>query len=72
MFLASTHAAAAIAQEIKNAVHGNRAFGVATIAGIHTRRVNRLSIAASVNAASRGRIDNSTPRPHAICPAPVR
>src|ERR1700676_1666265 len=72
MFWATTHAADAIAQEMKNAVHGRRALGAASIAGPQTRRVNRLIMPASAIAATRGKIENSTPRPQAICPAPVR
>src|SRR6266446_960213 len=71
-FCATTHAADAIAHEMKNAVHGSRVLGAATIAGPQTRSVNRLIMAASVIAATRGKIENSTPRPQAICPAPVR
>ena len=72
MFWATTHAADAIAQEMKNAVHGIRAVGAARIAGPQTSSVNRLIIPASILAAVRGRTENSTPRPQAICPAPVR
>src|SRR6266404_3169415 len=71
-FCATTHAADAIAHEMKNAVHGSRVLGAARIAGAQTRSVNRLSMPASVLAATGGKIENSTPRPHAICPAPVR
>src|SRR6266436_5255945 len=71
-FCATTHAEDAIAHEMKNAVHGSRALGAARIAGPQTRSVNRLIIPASVIAATRGKIENSTPRPQAICPAPVR
>src|SRR5713226_9293278 len=71
-FCATTHAADAIAHEMKNAVHGSRALGAARIAGPQTRSVNRLIIPASVIAATRGKSENSTPRPQAICPAPVR
>ena len=53
-------------------VHGNRVFGAAKIAGTQTSNVNRLNIPASVAAATRGKIDNSTPIPQAICPMPVR
>src|SRR6266481_3747255 len=69
---ATSHAADAIAHEIKKAVHGSRALGAARIAGPQTRSVNRLIMPASAIAATRGRIENSTPRPQAICPAPVR
>src|SRR5450432_1573821 len=72
MFWATTHAADAIAQEMKNAVHGNRVLGAARIAGPQTSSVNKLIIPASAHAATRGKIENSTPRPLAICPAPVR
>src|SRR6266700_6262785 len=71
-FCATTHAADAIAHEMKNAVHGSRAFGAARIAGPQTRSVNRFIMPASVLAATRGKTENSTPRPQAICPAPVR
>jgi hypothetical protein len=69
---ATAHAAAAIAHEIKNAVQGNRVLGAATIAGTHTSRVNKLNIPASVIAATRGKTENNTPSPQAICPAPVK
>src|SRR6185437_16883446 len=39
MLLATSHAPAAMAHEMKNAVHGNRAEGAARIAGPHTRSV---------------------------------
>jgi hypothetical protein len=65
MFWATTHAEDAIAHEMKNAVHGSRAFGAARIAGPQTRSVNRLIMAASALAATRGKIENSTPRPQA-------
>src|SRR5258708_11761874 len=71
-FCATTHAADAIAHEMKNAVHGSRVLGAARIAGPQTRSVNMLNMPASVLAATRGKIENSTPRPQAICPAPVR
>src|SRR6266851_1932096 len=71
IFWATAHAADAIAHEMKNAVHGIRALGEARIAGPQTRSVNRLIIPASALAATRGKIENSTPRPQAICPAPV-
>src|ERR1700724_1729285 len=51
---ATTHAPAAIAHEMKNAVHGSRVVGAARIAGPQTRSVKRLSIPASAMAASRG------------------
>jgi hypothetical protein len=54
MFSATAHAAEAIAQEMKNAVHGSRAVGVAKIAGPQTSSVNRLIIPASDLAAKRG------------------
>ena len=72
VFWAITHAAEAIAHEMKNAVLGSRVFGAAAIAGPQTRIVNRLIMHASAVAATRGAIENSTPRPQAICPAPVR
>src|SRR5216684_1428611 len=72
MFCATTHAVDAIAHEMKNAVHGSRVIGAARIAGPQTRSVNRLIMPASAVAATRGKIENSTPRPQAICPAPVR
>jgi hypothetical protein len=72
MFWATVHAAAPMAQEMKNAVHGIRAVGAARIAGPQTSNVNRLIIPASILAAVRGRTENSTPRPQAICPVPVR
>ena len=72
MFWPTTHAADAIAHEMKNAVHGSRVVGAARIAGPQTRSVNRLIMPASALAATRGKIENSTPRPLAICPAPVR
>ncbi len=71
MFWATAHAADAIAQEMKNAVHGNRVVGAARMAEPQTSSVNRLIIPASVLAATRGRTENITPRPQAICPAPV-
>src|ERR1700682_1079202 len=71
-FCATTHAADAIAHEMKNAVHGSRVLGAARIAGPQTRSVNRLIMPASAIAATRGKIENSTPRPQAMCPAPVR
>jgi hypothetical protein len=72
MFWATTHAADAIAHEMKNAVHGSRFVGAARMAGPQTRSVNRLIIPASALAAVRGKTENNTPRPQAICPAPVR
>ena len=72
MLPATTNTAAVIAHEIKNAVHGNRVFGVATIAGSQTRSVITLNIPASAHAATRGKIENSTPTPEAMCPMPVR
>src|ERR1700732_86071 len=72
MFCAPTHAADAIAHEMKNAVHGSRALGATSIAGPQTRRVNRLIMPASAIAATRGQIENSTHTSPAICPAPVR
>src|SRR5438552_5996065 len=72
IFCATTHAAEAIAHEMKNAVHGSRVFGAATIAGAQTRIVNTPIMAASVIAATSGKTENSTPSPAAICPAPVR
>jgi hypothetical protein len=59
-------------REIKNAVHGKRFAGAAAIAGTQTKSVNRQIIPVSAIAAKRGKIENSTPRPQAICPAPVR
>jgi hypothetical protein len=49
MFWATTHAADAIAHEMKNAVHGSRVFGAARIAGSQTRSVNRLIMTASAD-----------------------
>src|ERR1700687_2476246 len=72
MLWATTHAADAIAHEMKNAVHDSRVVGAARIAGPQTRTVNTLIMPASALAATRGKIENSTPRPLAICPAPVR
>jgi len=72
MFWLTTHAADAIAHEMKNAVHGNRVFGAATIAGPQTSKVKRLTMPASALAATRGKIEKSTPRPQAICPTPVK
>src|ERR1700686_68698 len=72
MFWATTHAADAIPHEMKNAVHGSRVVGAARIAGPQTRSVNRLIMPASAPAARRGKIENSPPRPQAICPTPVR
>lgn len=72
MFWATTQAAEAIAHEMKKAVHGSLVLGAARIAGTQTRSVNRLNMPASVLAATRGKIEKSTPRPQAICPAPVR
>ena len=72
MFWATTHAADAIAHEMKNAVQGSRVVGAARIAGPQTRSVNRLIMPASALAATSGKIENNTPRPQAICPAPVR
>ena len=40
MFWATAHAADAIAQEMKNAVHGNRVVGAARIAGPQTGRLD--------------------------------
>jgi hypothetical protein len=54
MLPATSHAPDVIAHEMKNAVHGIRVVGVARIAGIQTRSVNRLSIPASTIAATRG------------------
>jgi hypothetical protein len=51
MFWATARAADAIAQEMKNAVHGNSVAGAARIAGPQTSSVNRLIIPASVLAA---------------------
>src|SRR6266404_547110 len=62
MFCATTHTADAIAHEMKNAVHGSRALGAARTAGAQTRSVNRLIMAASAIAATRGKIENSRPR----------
>src|SRR5258708_29085158 len=63
---ATTHAAAAIAQEMKNAVHGIRVVGPAMIAGPQTSSVNSVNMPASAIAAIRGRIENTTPSPAAI------
>src|SRR5258708_28235557 len=71
-FCATTHAADAIAHEMKNAVHGSRALGAARSAGPQTTSVNRLSMPASAISATRCKSENSTPRPQAICPAPLR
>jgi DNA-3-methyladenine glycosylase I len=51
---ATTHAPALTAHEIVNSDHVGRDVGAARIAGIQTRPVNALSIAASIAAASRG------------------
>ena len=72
MFTVTAQAPAVIAQEMKKAVHGSRALGAATTAGIQTSRVNRLNIDASIVEATRGRMDNNTAAPHDICPMPVR
>src|SRR5258707_1043569 len=47
MFCAITHAADAIAQEMKNAVHGSRVFAARKIAGAQTSTVNVLIMPAS-------------------------
>jgi hypothetical protein len=54
MLGATTKALAVVAYEMTNAVHGSRAVGVETMAGIQTNIVKALNIPASIAAASRG------------------
>src|ERR1700704_1183392 len=79
---ATTHAAAAIVQEMRKPVHESWLLGVCATSEIQTgaggrsetqtSAVNPPITAASSSAARRGTTPNRTPSPAAMCAAPVR
>src|ERR1041385_8576644 len=67
-----SHAPAAMAHESTNSPQLLCVFGAVAIAGIHTSAVKVPSMTASRVAASRGGIENRTPRPAARGPATAK
>jgi hypothetical protein len=81
MFTATKNAEAPMTQVMRNAVKGNRGpggvpgnFGVDKnqLVGPQTKKAKIASMAVSIIAAARGKTENRTPRPQAICPKPVK